>query len=166
MPTKTLVSVEEYLASSYEPDCDYVDGHIEERNLGEKPHSRMQGRLILLLSPLLPENLEVLPEVRVQVKATRFRVPDICIAHQSEERILTAPPLLCVEVLSPEDRMSRVEQRIKDYFEMGVPCVWVLDPETHQAYLATPAEGLREVKSGALQTENPKLKVPLAELFR
>ena len=31
--------MEEYLATSYRPDCDYVDGEIEERNLGEKEHS-------------------------------------------------------------------------------------------------------------------------------
>ena len=61
--------------------------------------------------------------------------------------------------------MSRVRQRIADYIEMGVPYVWVLDPETRQAYTATPAEGLREVKIGILKTENPTLEVPLSELF-
>ncbi len=35
MSTRTLISVAEYLASNYEPDCDYVDDHIEERNVGE-----------------------------------------------------------------------------------------------------------------------------------
>ncbi len=59
--------------------------------------------------------------------------------------------------------MSR--QRIADYFEMGVPYVWVLDPETKQAYTATAAEGLREVTTGVLKTENPTLEVPLSEIF-
>jgi Uma2 family endonuclease len=164
--SQPLISVEEYLASSYEPDCDYVDGHIEERNLGERPHSRLQGRLLLILSGQLPSGMEVLPEVRVQVEASRFRVPDICVAEQSEEPILTKPPLLCVEILSSEDRMSRVEVRIRDYLEMGVPCVWVLDPQTKQAYVATAEYGLREVKSGVLTTANPAFEVPLAEIFR
>jgi Uma2 family endonuclease len=130
------------------------------------PHSRLQDRLLLLLSGQLPPGMEVLPEVRVQVKASRFLVPDICIAEQSEEPIRTKPPLLCVEVLSPEDRMSRIEVRIQDYLAMGVPCVWVLDPQTKQAYVATPAEGLREVTTGLLITANPAFEVSLSEIFR
>ena len=165
MSTKTLVSLEEYLASSYEPDCDYVDGHIEERNLGEKPHGRLQGRLIVILTPLLPSGIEVIPELRVQVGANRFRVPDVCVAEYSDEPIVTKPPLLCIEVLSPEDRVNRLKRKIDDYLKMGVPNVWVLDPATKQAYVATPAEGFHEVKSGVLRTENPPLEVLLSELF-
>jgi hypothetical protein len=32
----TLVPVEEYLSTNYDPDCEYVDGQIVERNLGGK----------------------------------------------------------------------------------------------------------------------------------
>jgi hypothetical protein len=39
MSSATLVSVQEYLATSFRPDRDYVDGEIQERNLGERPHS-------------------------------------------------------------------------------------------------------------------------------
>ena len=45
MTTGTLIFLEEYLASTYEPDCDYVDGHLEERNLGELNHSELQMRV-------------------------------------------------------------------------------------------------------------------------
>jgi len=62
--------------------------------------------------------------------------------------------------------MSRVEVRINDYLAMGVPYVWVLDPETRQAFTATAVEGLKEVKNGMLRTENPALELPLAECFR
>jgi hypothetical protein len=34
MATGALVSVDEYLSTSYDPDCDYVDGVVEERNVG------------------------------------------------------------------------------------------------------------------------------------
>jgi hypothetical protein len=62
--------------------------------------------------------------------------------------------------------MSRVKKRIQDFLDMGVPYVWLLDPETKQAYAATAADGLCEVKSGVLRTENPVFEVPLAEIFR
>jgi Uma2 family endonuclease len=167
MATRTLISVEEYLATSYRPDCDYVDGEVVERNLGEWDHSRLQTRLLVYLSTRYEkEGFIAVGEQRVQVKKNRFRIPDVCVVlGEPGEQILTKPPFLCIEVLSPEDRMSRVRQRIADYFEMGVPYVWVLDPETKQAYTATPAEGLREVKTGVLKTENPELEIPLSELF-
>ena len=82
------------------------------------------------------------------------------------EQILTKPPFLCIEVLSPEDRMTRVEERINDYLDMGVPYIWVVDPETRKAFLATATEELQEVAGGILRTENPALEVPLSEIFR
>jgi hypothetical protein len=48
---------------------------------------------------------------------------------------------------------------------MGVPCVWVLDPEPRKAYTVTFAEGLREVTDGILLTPNPDFHLPLNELF-
>jgi hypothetical protein len=61
--------------------------------------------------------------------------------------------------------MSRIETRINDYLAMGVAYVWVLDPETRQVFTATAEDGLREVKSGFLRTENPVIELPLAEVF-
>ncbi len=43
MATPVLIPVSEYLNTTYRPDCDYVDGEVRERNLGEKPHSILQG---------------------------------------------------------------------------------------------------------------------------
>ena len=45
MGTIAGASVEQYLSRVYEPDCDYVDGGIVERNAGEKDHSRLQVAL-------------------------------------------------------------------------------------------------------------------------
>jgi hypothetical protein len=44
------VSVEEYLSMEFEHDCEYVDGVIEERDLGEFEHSYVQGLLTTLLT--------------------------------------------------------------------------------------------------------------------
>jgi len=106
-------------------------------------------------------------EQRVQVKSTRFRIPDICVVRgpKPAEQILTKPPFICIEVLSPEDRWPRVQQRIDDYLAMGVPYVWVLDPSTKTAYSATPAERTQEVSTGILKTLNPSVELPLSEIF-
>lgn len=75
------------------------------------------------------------------------------------------PPFLCIEILSPDDRLSRVRERVDDYLKMGVPHVWVVDPGAKVAYTITPAEGWREVKDGVLRTGQPTLDVPLTEIF-
>jgi Uma2 family endonuclease len=163
-----LISVAEYLSQTYEPDCDYIDGHLEERNLGEVDHSWLQMRIAAYFYARTREwNITVLPEQRVQVKAFRYRIPDVCVllGPKPTEQILTKPPFLCIEILSPEDRMNRVRSRIGDYLEMGVPRVWVLDPQSKTAYSATQATGLQEVVGGVLRTADPVFEVPLAEVF-
>ncbi len=167
MATGTAIPLAQYLSSTFEPDCDYVDGEIEERNVGEIAHAMLQLRVgSYLLTHYEGAGFFALTEVRVQVSATRFRIPDVCVTIGAPgEGIVKTPPFLCVEILSPEDRMSRLEVRIQDYLRMGVPNVWVLDPLTRQAYIATAADGLREVKTGFLRTENPTIEMPLAGLW-
>ena len=87
MSTATLVSIEEYLGTSYRPDCDYVDGELQERNLGERRHSRTQMLLgAFLFQRETQWGIQVLPEQRVQVSKTRFRIPDLCV-------VLTCDPV-------------------------------------------------------------------------
>jgi len=163
-----MATVEEYLRTSYSPDCDYVDGEVQERNLGQTDHSWIQGILIAYLFSRRKEwGITVLPEQRVRVSKTRFRIPDVCVVlgPKPAEQVLTVPPFLCIEILSPEDRMSPVQERIRDYLNMGVAYVWVLDPETKRAYSFSSPEGLREEKGGVLRTENPAMEVPLNEIF-
>jgi Uma2 family endonuclease len=171
MPTpllgETLISVEQYLATSYRPDCDYVDGRIEERNLGEFDHSSVQTAVAaFFFSRRKQLDITVVVEQRVQVSPTRFRIPDVCVVlGKASEQIFRTPPFLCIEVLSPEDRLKRVEERIQDYLRMGVRYVWLLDPSLHIAYAATEATGLCEIKDSSLRTENPVLELPLGEIF-
>jgi Uma2 family endonuclease len=166
MATRALIPVEVYLTSVYRPDCDYVDGKVLQRNLGERDHSYIQVALSsYFFTRRKALGIEVYPEQRVQVKPQRYRVPDICVVlGGTKEKIFTSPPFLCVEILSPEDRMVRVWERIQDYFEMGVPNVWVIDPETRIAHIASAAGDLHRV-TDALRTSDPVLEVPLAEIF-
>ena len=168
MEPRTLISVAEYLATPYRPDCDYVDGEVLERNAGEWDHSSLQTAIAGYFWVRRKElGIHVAAEQRVQVSATRFRVPDVCVLlGEPDGQVLRKPPFLCIEVLSPEDRLSRVRERIDDYFKMGVQFVWVLDPATKTAYIVTPAEGWREVKDSVLRTQNPALEVPFSEIFQ
>jgi Uma2 family endonuclease len=167
MATRTLISAEEYLRTSYRPDCDYVDGEVLERNVGEKSHAKLQKAVLLYLSAREKElGIWAIQEQRVQVTAKRFRIPDICVTlGEPNEEILRQPPFICIEILSPEDRWPRIQQRIDDYLAMGVPYVWVLDPATKTAYSTTPTERTQQVTSGVLKTQNPSVEVPLSGIF-
>jgi hypothetical protein len=43
MSVVTHVSLSEYLNTSYRPDCEYLEGELLKRNVGEWDHSRLQG---------------------------------------------------------------------------------------------------------------------------
>ncbi len=166
MSVVTTVPLSEYLNTSYRPDCDYIDGELLERNVGEWDHSRLQALLtgcFLRLEKKL--SILVVTEQRVQVKATRFRIPDVAVVFgpRPESGIVVRPPFLCIEVLSPEDRFTQVREKVADFLEFGVQYVWVIDPSTMFATVYTP-DGVREVKDGILTTANPDITVNLNEL--
>jgi Uma2 family endonuclease len=132
MATTATISVEEYLHSTYEPDMEYVDGQLEERNVGEIEHSDVIAAIMeWFLRHAKEWQIRVRPDVRTQVGPTRFRVPDITLCPRSnkDKRIVREAPLVVIEVLSPEDRINSYHQRIADYRAMGVRAVWVIDPE-------------------------------------
>ena len=165
MAAGSLVSIHEYLSTSYRPDCDYVEGVVLERNLGEYDHARLQGEVFAYFHARRKAwRLRPVVEQRVQVSATRFRVPDICvIADECQpEQVFRTPPLICIEILSKDDRLAEMRERVDDYLRFGVRYVWILDPATRKAWRCT-AEGMHEVTE--LRTEDPVIVVPLAELF-
>ena len=166
MSTAVFVPVSEYLDAVYRPDREYIDGEVLERNSGELDHSRFQMLLSRYLSNREKQwGIIVLPEQRVQVKATRFRVPDITVlvGPLPTTPILRDPPFLCIEVLSKGDSMDDVQERIDDYLTFGVPHVWVVNPRKLRAFHYT-ADGIREAKDGMLRTSNPDIVVPILEL--
>ena len=164
MSVSQLVSVSEYLSTSYRPDCDYVDGVVLERNLGEYDHGRLQLAVAAYFHARRKEwGLYAVPEQRVQVFPTRFRVPDVCVMiGKPAEQIFRTPPFICIEILSKDDRISDMQERVEDYLRFGVRYVWILDPRKRKAYRCT-SESTYEVKE--LVTENPATLVPVEALF-
>ena len=135
--TPTLLSIDEYLHTSYSPDVDFVDGEIEERNLGEFEHARLQYKLASFFDG--KEKLwgiQGVIEQRIRVRPTRVRICDLAIlrADAPREKVTETPPLICIEILSPEDRISRAEKVLADYLAMGVPNLWLIDPIRRSAH--------------------------------
>jgi Uma2 family endonuclease len=166
MGATALIPAGEYLRTVYRPDREYLDGQLVERNVGEYSHARLQ---MLIAAYLYAKErawkIRVVTECRVQVRPERFRIPDVCAlrAEAPVEQVIETPPLLCVEVLSPEDRISEMQERVDDYLAMGVEYVWLADPRTRRAWVTT-SDGSREARDGVLRA-GELIQVPLAELF-
>ena len=127
----THVPVEVYLNSSYEPDAEYVDGWIEERPMGEWNHANWQAAILEFFRSRRHEwNVRAAAELRVQVSAYNVRVPDVTVLDRSlpVEQIITHPPLAVVEILSPEDTLTRMMAKLGEYERMGIPTILVIDP--------------------------------------
>lgn len=159
--------VEEYLSTIYEPDCEYDDGELVERNLGEREHAFLQ----IILGTLFTNNSETwgvygLTEQRVQLTPTRYRVPDVCVVRVDApwEKIVAHPPLIAIEILSPEDTIRNVEKKSFQYLQFGVEHVWVIDPYARVAYRGT-AAGLELVPGGELTVAGTPIVIRAAELF-
>jgi Uma2 family endonuclease len=138
MATATKVPLEVYLRSSeYEPDAEYVDGVIEERPVGEFDHAAWQLAVLRYFLNHAEWKVKAVPELRVQVSPTRFRVPDVTVLKQDapKEQIITHPPLMAFEILSPEDTVTRMLIKLADYSGMGIEGIFVIDPATQAYYV-------------------------------
>jgi Uma2 family endonuclease len=132
MATTTQVPVEVYFRSHYEPDAEYIDGVILERPVGEDDHSAWQYAICAWFGQHADQwNIRVRPELRVQVRRENFRVPDVAIldAASPKEKIATIPPIAVFEVLSPENTIRGMMQKLNEYQQMGISQIWIIDPD-------------------------------------
>ena len=171
-PKPAFVSVEEYLRTSYHPDREYVDGVVDERNVGQYAHTIVQAFFVALFwNNREAWGVRVHPEYRVQAAGTNFRIPDVTIVRGNvpPQAVLRTPPLIAIEILSPEDSNTRLMRKIGDYVLFGVEHIWVIDPYDLRAFHADD-RGLHEPAKGSanavLTVPGTPITVPLAELWR
>lgn len=130
--TVSLVTLEDYLATSYRPDREWIDGELKERNGGKWEHARVQA----LLAAWFVQNettwgVQAGTESRMRVSPRRIRIPDVVLVPTGPQpEVFVDPPVLVVEVLSPDDSYSDTQERAQDYLEMGVKAVWLIDPKS------------------------------------
>ena len=167
MATAAHVSLAEYLSTEYEPDCEYLDGVVEERNLGKGKHSETQTLLTMLLGQRLRAKVfKMRVEQRVQLSSSKIRIPDICvILADNKDEVIQSPPALWIEILSPEDRWARVQAKIDDCLGFGVGTLWIIDPYSRQAWSATQTQAMAEVLDGKLNSHHPLLEISLEEIL-
>jgi Uma2 family endonuclease len=133
-----LVSVDEYIArfvdAGEKPTCEYEDGMLIPKPMGTKKHSQVQVNVAMLLRINYGKTLNPLTELTTRLREGRFLVPDIAVEEMAKPIPgrypgKDDPVLLCVEIVSPPDRIGKLFGKCEEYHKWGVPYCWVIDPE-------------------------------------
>jgi Uma2 family endonuclease len=167
MATGTLISEEEYLHTSYEHDPEFEDGVVIERGMPTVRHGELQAALATYFGNRRRSwNLKVYTELTFKIRLGKYMIPDVAVIldPQPEGRYGTQPPLIWIEVLSPDDRPLAVNDKVEDVVKFGAPFVWIIDPETLESELHT-SEGRRKLKDGILRIPGTPIEVPLFDVL-
>jgi len=162
-----LLSIEVYLQTSYKPDVHFIDGEIEERNVGEHTHSFIQTFITALFALHEEEwRAEAVVEQRIRINSSQVRVCDVAILQSDApwEEVISIPPIACIEIKSQEDRLSRAEKVLADYFAMGVPNIWLIDPHKRKVY-SYAGGSMHEIDATELIFRNSPIRISLTALF-
>jgi Uma2 family endonuclease len=159
MASTTLLTAEQYLNMHFEDlEPEFVHGELIQR---PRPTS-LHAWLTHLLSMRLHGAGFCLVGVRCRLPEDIFRIPDLAIFTAFPERIPASPPIVVVEIVSPDDRHAEVMRKLDEYRAWGVEHIWLVEPELRKLFVYD-SRGLLEVK----QFELPDLKIRIAaeELF-
>jgi Uma2 family endonuclease len=164
MGAKTGLSVEEYLRTSF-PDLDreYRDGELVERSLPDYLHGKTQ-LLLAAFFAALRKRLSIFPctETRMKIRAGRYAIPDLAVFWPEEPPLVPeTPPLVAIEILSLDDRLTEVRDKLEEYKAWGVAHVWLVDPHSRRMY--TCETGLVEARS--LKISELGVEITGADIF-
>lgn len=89
-------------------------------------------------------------------------IPDVCVIRSPRpaEKVFDKPPLVWIEILSPEDRPIRVNEKIRELQEFGAASIWIIDPETLEAEIHTLTRRIA-VGDSVMRVEGTPIEVPL-----
>jgi Uma2 family endonuclease len=82
---------------------------------------------------------------------------------EPDEEVFTSPPLIWIEVLSPGDRPIRVNRKVRELLDFGVPYIWIIDPETLESEVHT-QHGSTILTDGVFRIPGTPIEVPLPAL--
>lgn len=154
----TASSIEEYLNGPIpDPDVEYVDGELKERSLVQSVHGLLQVEIGIWFRQQFDEwGMIAAAEVRVQVTPSRVRLPDVVVDKAGPwPPVLTAPPLIAIEILSPSDSFTDLTEKLRDYEAMGIPNIWVIDPQARRSWSY----------EGSALSEKSRLTVPDTAIY-
>ena len=139
--------------------CELVDGRVVRMVPTGGEHGRIESALGARLDSFVREKRlgwVLGGEVGIYTRRNPDRVRGADIAFLSRERAPEGPPLgflaiapeLVVEIMSPGDRWQEVQQKLAEYFEIGVGQVWLVIPESREVLVYDSPVQLRQFGEG------------------
>lgn len=120
------------LYAGRKPSFELLDGEAVQKTLPTRLHSILQFILAVMLSDL---GFKARPELTLAIDDSWDPVPDVAgILGPEEDPYPTRAVAVAIEVLSPEDRFTRVIQKCRKYAEWGVADILVFDPVGREAW--------------------------------
>jgi Uma2 family endonuclease len=109
-----------------------VDGRLDVSPAPEPPHTRVSCRLGFHLGTVAPDALEIGegPGIDLNAERTHHRIPDLAVfdCELPSQGYFDVPPLLAVEIVSPESVLRDNHTKRHEYAALGLPSYWVINP--------------------------------------
>lgn len=182
--TKKLMTAEEFYQWANHPDnrdkyCELERGEIVEMSRPGKIHGLVCANVVWVLGGYARHRKKGYvcsndTGVVVERDPDTVRGPDVMFFEDAarfedvEEKYGKKPPLLAVEVLSPNDTTGKITRRISEQKRFGTRLIWVIDPDARNVVVYQPGKEEKEVGEGEELTGEdvlPDLRVRVTELF-
>ncbi|HZV06961.1 MAG TPA: Uma2 family endonuclease [Gemmataceae bacterium] len=182
--TKKLMTAEEFYKWANHPDnrhkyCELERGEIVEMSRPGRRHGLVCANVVGILRNFVIQRKKGYicsndTGVVVERDPDTVRGPDVMLFEDAtrleevDEKYGEKPPLLAVEVLSPNDTSGNVTQRVKEQKRFGTLLIWVIDPDARNVTVYQPGKEEKAVaESEELTGEDvlPDLRVRVAEFF-
>ena len=173
-----LITGEEFLSMGDIGPCELVNGRIVPVSTNGGEHGLIESEIIFQLKNFNAQHRSgwVLGgEAGVYVRRNPDTVRGMDAAFISNVRHPTRPkgylevaPELIVEVISPNDRWKDIQDKLREYFAIGVEQVWLIEPEDRTVFIYSElTEVSRLGEAATLQDEGvlSGFTLPLAALF-
>lgn len=181
---KKLMTAEEFYQWANHPDnrhkyCELEQGEIVEMSRPGKIHGLVCANVVRILGNFTVHRKKGYvcsndTGVIVERDPDTVRGPDVMLFEDAariedvDEKYGEKPPLLAVEVLSPNDTPGKIMRRIREQKRFGTPLIWVLDPEARNVTIYRPGKEEKVASENEELTGEdvlPDLRVRVAELF-
>jgi Uma2 family endonuclease len=131
----TLEEFHRRFGDSEKPYREYWFGEVVSKAMPTGLHGMVQFVVMLLLRA---RAWKPASEVRLKISCDFEPVPDVVASKEGiDPRYPTKAMDLCVEILSPGDRLKKVIDKAGYYLALGVRYVWVIDPEARTAWVVS-----------------------------
>lgn len=157
-PEIKLITGEELLAMGDIGPCELIDGRIVPMAPTGGEHGILESELARHLGNFVADRdlgWVMVGEVGLYTRRDPDRVRGADVVFISKARLpelpkgfLEAAPELVVEIMSPDDRWQDVQQKLKEYFSIGVQWVWIVEPENRAVLVYRSRTEMQEFGEG------------------